>query len=146
MASMRAIWIGAVIAGAAILSPKADAASEAWSLFQEGRDYYVIEAFDEAAAAFEKAVRMAPRNSSYHHWLGKAYGRLAERANWLSAIDLAAKTRDSFERAVELNGNNIDALADLREYYLSAPAFLGGSRESAEQIREQLEWLAPREE
>ncbi|HEY5573594.1 MAG TPA: hypothetical protein VIK64_11315, partial [Anaerolineales bacterium] len=71
----------------------------------------------------------------------KCYGRLAEQSNFLAAYSLAKKTRKALERAVELDGNNVNALQDLMEYYRQAPGFLGGSKEKAAKIQERLETI-----
>ena len=43
-----------------------------------------------------------------------------------TATGLASKARQNFERAVQLDPQNREALSDLFEYYLEAPGFLGG--------------------
>jgi tetratricopeptide (TPR) repeat protein len=118
--------------------------SYAASPFEAGRRLFAEKKFDAAAQAFEQAIRTDPKMSKYHLWLGRAYGRLAERSSWFRAIDLAMKTRSSLERAVDLDPNNTEALVDLMDYYNQAPGFLGGSQEKAEEIRKQLEKLKRR--
>ena len=126
---------------AAMLPAVAFSAWDANTYFSNGQTLYVAEEFTQAAEAFEGAVAMSPRVSTYHHWLGKTYGRLAERANWLRAMTLARKTREAFERAVALDGANLEALFDLEAYYLSAPSFLGGGAEKAAEVRRQIAQL-----
>jgi hypothetical protein len=53
------------------------------------------------------------------------------RANILRQPFLAWKVKEHFERAVTLDPGNLAARADLMEYYLKAPGFLGGSEEKA---------------
>lgn len=100
-------------------------------LFQEGLQAYADERFAEAVVAFEKALQMAPDTAEYHRWLGKAYGRRAQQVFILRAALLAQKTRQHFERAVELEPENVDALMNLLEYYSKAPVLLGGGRKKA---------------
>jgi tetratricopeptide (TPR) repeat protein len=88
--------------------------------------------FKRAAGAFENAVSRDPSSSRYVHALGRAYGRIAEGANPLMAAHYAVKTRQAFEKAVELDAANQDALNDLLEYYLEAPALLGGGLNRAD--------------
>ena len=109
------------------------------SPFETGRRLFGEKKFDAAAQAFEQAVRADPWMSEYHLWLGRAYGRLAERSSSFRAFGLAMKTRASLERAVDLDPNNTAALVDLMDYYNQAPGFLGGSHEKAEEIRKRLE-------
>ena len=77
-----------------------------------------------------------PNNAEYFDWLGRAYGRRAETSNPLMAPGLATKARDAFEKAVELDPKNADALSDLFDYYLEAPGFLGGGYDKAMGIAE----------
>lgn len=91
-----------------------------------------------AASEFERAVRADDRSAVYHFWLGRAYGAQAQRANVLRQPGLARKTRGEFDRAVALDPDYLDAREGLMEYYLQAPAVLGGSdakaREQAAEI------------
>lgn len=70
-------------------------------------------------------------SSDYYDWLGKAYGRLAEESSFLSALGYARKTVRAFERAVELDPSNLEALSDVFEYYLQAPGIVGGGLDKA---------------
>ena len=99
-----------------------------------GKSYYMDGQFKNSAAYFEAAVSEDPLNSTYFDWLGRAYGRRAEQASLLTALPLAVKTRQSFERAVALDSRNLEALGDLFEYYLQAPAVVGGGIEKAGRI------------
>jgi len=103
-------------------------------MFAQGIDLYETDKYKQARDIFENLVKLDSENSVYYHWLGKSYGRIAETAPWLTAISMAKKTRKAFEKAVELDNTNINALIDLKEYYLNAPGFLGGSRKKAEDI------------
>jgi tetratricopeptide (TPR) repeat protein len=97
------------------------------------RVYYQLELWDDSVRACEKSVSLDPQNSSYHLWLGRAMGRKAEIANPFTAFNLARKVKTEFERAVALDGNNLAARSDLSEFYLEAPAFLGGDKKKARQ-------------
>ena len=82
-------------------------------------------------AACEKAVALAPNNSGYHLWLGRTYGEKADASSFFTAAGLAKKVRNEFERAVELDPNNVDARTDLAEFYLEAPGIVGGGQDKA---------------
>jgi tetratricopeptide (TPR) repeat protein len=97
-----------------------------------GRDYYMLADYKKATEALEKAVAAEPGNSESALWLARAYGRRAETSNPVSAVGQASKARQYFERAVQLDPGNLDALADLFDYYLEAPGFLGGGFDKAE--------------
>ncbi|MFA9460135.1 tetratricopeptide repeat protein [Thiohalorhabdus sp. Cl-TMA] len=85
-----------------------------------------------AAEHLRKAVASAPDNADFHYWLGRAYGKLAERANIFKRAYYAGKTQEHFQRAVELEPEHLHARVALVMYDLQAPGFLGGSREAAE--------------
>lgn len=116
----------ACMAGVAILQ-----SSDPVRAFATGRERFASGNISGAIASFELAVASDPGNSSYVHWLGRAYGRRAESANLFFAPHFAVKARVAFEKAVKLDPRNIEALNDLFEYYLAAPGFLGGGLDRA---------------
>jgi tetratricopeptide (TPR) repeat protein len=67
----------------------------------------------------------------YHLWLGREYGEKANAANPLSAASLAKKAKAEFEQAVKLDPTNVQAHADLAEYYTDAPSIMGGGTDKA---------------
>jgi len=95
------------------------------------RAYFALENWDRAESSCKKAVSLDPENSRYHLWLGRVYGEKADRVNFLSAASLAGKVRGEFERAVQLNPNDVDARLDLAEFYLEAPGIVGGGEDKA---------------
>lgn len=95
------------------------------------RTYFMLEDWDRAVPACERASTLDPRNSRYQLWLGRVYGHKAERSGWLSAIGLAKKLRASFERAVQLDPKGWEARTDLAEFYLEAPGIVGGGKDKA---------------
>jgi tetratricopeptide (TPR) repeat protein len=107
------------------------------------RVFYAEERWDDAIGACERAVQLAPNNSNYHLWLGRAYGEKAERVNFVTAYKLAKLIRVEFETAASLGPMNGEALSDLGEYYAKAPAVLGGGSAKAEEVVRQLDGFAP---
>lgn len=103
----------------------AEAAFYLGQIFFAGADY------DQAIVWFEKALQINEESSDYHLWLGRGYGHKAMTASVWRQFFLARKVRTHFERAVQLNPDNIAARLDLLEYYLKAPAMLGGGMEKA---------------
>jgi tetratricopeptide (TPR) repeat protein len=108
-----------------------------------GQCYYGLEDFKKASESLEEAVEAAPQDSQYWNWLGRANGRRAETAFALTAPVYARRARQNFEKAVELNPKNVEAVDDLFEYYLQAPGFLGGGEDKAATLSETIRDLAP---
>ena len=96
------------------------------------RAYLSLQNWDGAVTAGEKAAVLDPGNSRYHLWLGRAYGSKAEHSIFFKAIPLAHKTRNEFQKAVQLQSNDLDAQSDLAEFFIEAPSFLGGGVDKAE--------------
>jgi Flp pilus assembly protein TadD len=108
-----------------------------------GRNQYMQGEYKNATETLEKAVAAGPGNSEYELWLGRAYGRRAETASPFTAPANAKKAREHFERAVQLDPRNTDAIGDLFEYYLEAPGFLGGGLDKAVRMADQMESIDP---
>src|SRR5271168_953816 len=109
------------------------------------RAYLALTNWEASIAACQKAVAAEPGSSQYHLWLGRAYGEKAERSTFLSAIVLAKKVRSEFETSVRLDPSNVEAHADLADYYVQAPWFLGGGTDKAVTQAQQLMSLDPAE-
>ena len=101
-----------------------------------GKAYYMLADYKKATHWLEKAVEADPNNADYFDWLGKLYGKRAETSSFFTAWAYAGKCRNNFERAVELDARNPEAIDDLFEFYLAAPGFLGGGVEKAKAVSE----------
>ena len=99
-----------------------------------GKAYFMEGLYKQAADNLEKSAAQDSLNSDAYDWLGRAYGRLAERSTFLTALKYARKTVRAFEHAVELGPSNLEALSDVFEYYLQAPGMVGGGLDKAEAI------------
>jgi len=104
----------------------ASSSNDAESFHLLCRAYYSIQDWDQSISSGEKAIALSPDKSMYHLWLGRAYGEKADASSFFTAAGLAKKVRASFERAVELDGSNIQARSDLAEFYMEAPGIMGG--------------------
>lgn len=88
---------------------------------------------DRAALWMERSVALDEGNAEYHLWLGRAYGSQAIRASVLKQPALARKVKREFERASQLDPDNLEARFGLIEFYLRPPGILGGSLKKAEE-------------
>jgi tetratricopeptide (TPR) repeat protein len=107
------------------------------------RAYFMLGEWDPSIAACEKAVSLSPDNGEYHSWLGRSYGEKAAHSIFITAARLAGKVRKEFETAVRLNPNNVDAHADLADFYLEAPGVVGGGKDKAEAQAEKIATIDP---
>jgi len=110
-------------------------------LFAAGKQAMGKNEWDKATDLFEQAVKARPDSAEYHFRLGQAYGSQAKDASIFRQPGLASKTREEFERAVQLDPNLIDARSALISYYLMAPGFMGeqdlARKEYTDAVREQ---------
>jgi tetratricopeptide (TPR) repeat protein len=104
---------------------------------------FALEQWDAALGECEHAVSMDQNNSRYHMWLARVLGEKAARASFMNAFSTAKRSRAEFETSVRLDGRNADALADLGEFYKSAPGIVGGGTDKAESVATQLDKVDP---
>jgi len=102
------------------------------------KSYLETEQIDAAVSSAEKAVAINPKSSTYHDWLGQAYGEKASRASMFRAYPLARKTQNEFETAVQLDERNFDAMQNLIEYDCTAPSVVGGGEDKARPLIQKL--------
>ncbi|MEP6768595.1 MAG: tetratricopeptide repeat protein [Acidobacteriota bacterium] len=103
-----------------------------------GRAFLEENDVGRAVEWLEKASLLDSSSSSTAYWLGRAYGEQAIHGNVVVRAKLAGKIKRAFERAVELDPDNMDARIGLVEFYLQAPSFMGGSFEKARQQTDEL--------
>ena len=132
------LLIGLSIIGNAHAEPPSDALETS---YQAARKTYRAHHYEDAVRMLEALLRSDADCARCAHLLGKAYGRLAQRANWLSAMDLARKTCSALELAVRLGPDDERAIEDLLRYYRAAPAFLGGGQDKAKVLEQRLRKL-----
>ena len=115
--------------------------AEEWS---EGVWLYHEEEYRQAQEAFQNAVRRDPGNSEYERWLGVTIGRRAERMTGIrrvGALSLARQVKGHFERAIQLDGTNLEALEALHGFHLMAPGVVGGIKDEARRLAGVMEEL-----
>lgn len=98
------------------------------------RALYAEDKIEAAIQECERAVANNPADGQNHLWLARAYGIKASTANPLVALTLAKKVHTGFERAIQLDPQNVRAMSDLGEYYVAAPAIVGGGLDKAEAL------------
>ncbi len=113
--------------------------------FYLGRIYLVEDSLNKSVEYLKGAVVLDGNNSENHHWLGIAYGQMAQKAGLLKKAGLAKKMKKEIERALELDPDNVDAHFSLMQYYLNAPGFMGGSMEKAREQAEEIKKRASQE-
>jgi tetratricopeptide (TPR) repeat protein len=110
-----------------------------------GQDYFMLGDYKKATDALEKAISLGETGPDPYLWLGRAYGRRAETAGPFTAPGYASHARKMFEKAVEVDISNREAAGDLLDYYLNAPAFLGGGMNKAEELAKKVSSVDPPE-
>jgi len=112
-----------------------------------GQCWFMLGDFKKATDALERAAAMAPPDSMnasmIQTWLGRAWGRRAETSFALLAAGYATKSRQAFEKALQLNPGNADALGDLFDFYMDAPALIGGGIDKAAGLLPQFDKYDP---
>lgn len=89
------------------------ALSEADKIFLKGNKLLEEKKYDEAVAAFQEAIALAPASWGYHFNLGLAYKKL----------DKPGEALTSFRKAVELNAESYSANKELGEALAKGDAF-----------------------
>lgn len=108
------------------------------------RAWFALDSIDSAVNECEAAIASGgATDSRTQDWMGRAYGRKADKVNSISAFGLARKVKAAFERAVELDPRNPDAVNDLSEYYVGAPSIVGGGLDKAEALAARVEHSLP---
>lgn len=99
--------------------------------FLMGKCSFLLEDYDDAEDYLKKAVKLDDSVSEYHHWLGNVKGVKAQTGGILKAPGRAKACKKEYERAIELNPENIEARFALMQYLMQAPGFLGGDKDKA---------------
>ena len=99
--------------------------------------------WENAAVYYEKLKILKPNNADYYFKYGGALGMQAQTGGKWVAIRLIGDIKSSFEKALTLNPNHIEARWALIEYYLQLPAFVGGSERKAQRYSNELLKISP---
>lgn len=102
-----------------------------------------LDHYDAAISACEAAARLKPGSSDYQLNLAHAYGAKAAHAGTFYGMRTVGKIRAAFEKAAQLDPNNVGALSDLGEFYVEAPGIVGGGTDKARNVATQLMKISP---
>src|SRR5512132_4385263 len=97
----RCLWVHLTI----LLIPAALFAAEAQNAFNEGVKYYKSAKYKEAVAAFNRAIKAAPKSDEAYNNRGLAYAKLGQRDNALKDYDEALKLNPDLSDAQFNRGN-----------------------------------------
>lgn len=109
---------------------------------EQAFQHYAAEEYGRAQRAFERALLEDPEDSELNLWVGLAIGRRVQTMSAfrrLGAMPLITRVKRQFEKAVELDGSNIDALDALMGFLLEAPGIAGGSKRDARGVAERIQ-------
>lgn len=136
MMMRRLLFVVALLLPSSVIRPQAPVGPGARD-FESGRAHMRAGNADRAERSFERAIEKEPRNGLYHLWLGNAVGMQASTASVVRQPFMARRIKSEFERAVQLDPELLDARDGLIQFYLLAPAVMGGDVGKArEQQRE----------
>ena len=88
---------------------------------------------------FERCAEINERNAECHAWLGNALGMAAQHTSKFKLPFLAKRTKREFDRAVELDPNNLDGRMGELQFYVFAPGMFGGSVDKAREQAAEIE-------
>ncbi|MBN2415404.1 hypothetical protein JXO52_06165 [bacterium] len=94
--------------------------------------------YDSAIENGEKAIELVSDSSRYYFVLGNAYGLKAQLGGKLAAFSAARKCRAAWEKAIELDPDNIEARFSLFSFCLAAPGIVGGGKDKAEREAQEI--------
>jgi tetratricopeptide (TPR) repeat protein len=89
-------------------------------------------------ALAEKAVALDGSVARYHRQVAEVTGVMAQHANAFQQMLLARRFRKEIDRALALDPRDVQAHRDLLEYYLLAPAIVGGDRQKAQEMAQRI--------
>ena len=99
--------------------------------------------WQQALEQFGKLKAIKPRTANYEFKYGGALGMIAKNSNKFKALGMVSDIRKSFENAIKIDPNHIDARWALIELNLQLPIIAGGSESEAKQYASQLLKISP---
>ena len=99
--------------------------------------------WDKSSGYYKKLKQLKPTEANYYYKYGGALGLKSQAGGKWVAIRLIGDMRDSFEKALSLKPNHLEARWALIEYYLQVPGLFGGSEKKAQNYANQLMTFSP---
>ncbi|MBP6374617.1 MAG: hypothetical protein KA325_09420 [Flavobacterium sp.] len=99
--------------------------------------------WDKAMTYYDKLRKLKPAEANYHYKYGGCLGMKAKESNKFKALGMIDDIKASFEKAIQLNANHIEARWALIELYLELPGIVGGSERKAQKYASELFKISP---
>jgi tetratricopeptide (TPR) repeat protein len=99
--------------------------------------------WDLALKYYRQLVNAKPLVANYHYKYGGALGMVAKNSSKFKALGMIDEIKESFEKAIELDKNHIEARYALIELYLELPGIVGGSERKAQKYAAELMSFSP---
>jgi len=93
--------------------------------------------------SLEPCLASIPQSALCHLALGETYGAIAATGGMLKGMRYVGRARDELEKAVALDPKNYTARSDLAQFYMQAPAIVGGGEDKAQQNLKTFESVRP---
>ena len=118
-------------------------ASDAEGLYLRATVAQLFGSLDEAEKLAEAAVAANPKDARYHYRLAVIAGVKAQQASVLHQLGLARKFKREAEATLAIDPNHVRTLDMMMSFYLEAPGVMGGSKEKARAVADQLMKIDP---
>jgi tetratricopeptide (TPR) repeat protein len=99
--------------------------------------------WDKALGYFRTLKQLNPKEANYFYKYGGCLGMKAKESNKFKALSMIDEIKISFEKAIQVNPNHIEARWALIELYLQLPGIVGGSEKKAQRYAAQLLIISP---
>jgi tetratricopeptide (TPR) repeat protein len=99
--------------------------------------------WDNAMTYYSKLISLKPNEANYHYKYGGCMGMKAKESNKFKALGMIGEVKASFEKAIALNPNHLEARWALIELYLQLPGIVGGSEKKAQKYANELLKISP---
>jgi tetratricopeptide (TPR) repeat protein len=91
----------------------------------------------------EKAAALDSRSGDYRALVAELYGLKAERASVFSQFGLARRFKREAEAAIAVDPKQVDARWALMEFHMQAPGIVGGNKQTAYTLAQEIAQLDP---